>query len=98
MILNVACFYLVLGACGILVHPLRKRPTKSAFNYISRVIFAGGWVMFPIGALAHVGGQIPYLPAFGLICAVMFVLIVRRGIHHIDHSQLHEIDQSEHTY
>lgn len=94
MILNMACFYLILGACGILVHPLRKRPERSAFNYVARLIFAGGWVMFPIGALAELGGQLAYMPAFGVICATMFVLIIRRGLAHIQVS----IDQSDYPY
>lgn len=94
MILNMACFYLILGACGILVHSLRKRPERSKLNYISGVIFAGGWVMFPVGALAELGGQIAYMPVFGLICAVMFILMVRRGLEHIQLG----IDQSDYPY
>lgn len=94
MILNMACFYLVLGACGILIHPIRKRPTHSALNYVARLIFVCGWVMFPIGALAELGGQMAYMPAFGVICATMFILIVRRGLHHVQEY----IDRTEYPY
>lgn len=86
MILTMACFYLILGACGILVHILRKRPHRSALNYISRVIFAGGWILLPLGALSHLGLQFPTipLPVVSLIGGTVFLVILQRGAHHVD--------------
>lgn len=94
MILNMACFYLILGACGILVHPLRKRPTGSAFHYVSCAIFAAGWALLPFGVLALLNPQNDYFAAYGVIGGLLFVVIFRRGIQHV---QLY-IDQYDYPY